>query len=164
VDTISCATGKQDRRIGNPGLNRAFLGYGQPESPGLGRIRDNAITLKKSTENPGPKQPWITPFSPQNKSVSVKSKSVSGFAMPKPTGFTPVNRSGRPSVFGLVCAEDNWGDGLLHMAKNEGLFSEVSDPAGDLWGDTLSRTRFSDGDVRGGMARPGQNTHSFMQN
>jgi hypothetical protein len=94
VDTISRGTGKRDRRIGNPGLNRACLGYGRQESPDLGRIRDHAITLKKSTKNPGPKMPRITPFSPPNKSVSQKTKSVSGFAMPKTAGFTPVKRSG----------------------------------------------------------------------
>ena len=41
---------------------------------------------------------------------------------------------------------------------------DVPDPVGVLWGDTISRTRFSDGDDGGARTRPGQNTHEFMKN
>jgi hypothetical protein len=40
VDTVSCGTGKRDRRIGNPGLNRAFLGYG---FSGSGKVSGTGI-------------------------------------------------------------------------------------------------------------------------
>ena len=90
VDIISCGTGKRDRRIANPGPYRAYLGYGLL----AGLVLHFFNPSRKSTENPGPAQPRITLFSLPDKSVSQKSKSVSGSGMPKTANFTPEDRVG----------------------------------------------------------------------
>jgi len=41
VDIVSCGTGKRDRRIGNPGLYRACLGYGLPVIAKRGLFKRN---------------------------------------------------------------------------------------------------------------------------
>ena len=49
---------KRDRRIANPGTNRAYLGYGISE----GQILIFPITRRKVPSNPGPVRPRIIPL------------------------------------------------------------------------------------------------------
>jgi len=90
VDIVSCGTGKRDRRIANPGVYRAYPGYGLQAGP----VLHFSDPVWKSTENPGPELPQITYFSHPDKSVSQKTKSVSSFYMPKTTDFTYEIRPG----------------------------------------------------------------------
>jgi hypothetical protein len=55
-------------------------------------------------------------------------------------------------------------DGLQHREMKRRPVLGVSDPAGDLKGDTISRTGFSDGEGRGEGTRPGQIRPSLLQN
>jgi len=90
VDTVSCGTGKRDRRIGNPGPYRAYPGYGLP----AGRVLHFPDPSRKSTDNQGPARPRITCFSHPDKSVSQKTKSVSGYGLSKTAHFTSVEPPG----------------------------------------------------------------------
>lgn len=145
VDTVSRGTRKRDRRIANSGLNRAFLGYGWQGSPGQGRIQDHAITPKRVLKIRALTRPGSPRFLPRTCQFRQKPSQFPGRSCQKqpvlPRGTAPT----RPSVFGLVCAEDNSWDGLLHMAKNEGLFWTSRIRQGIGRGDTIPGTRFSDG-------------------
>ena len=91
--------------------------------------------------------PRITPFSHQNKSVSQKTMSVSGFAMPKTAGFTPVERSGPAKrIWACLCRGQLRGSGSCTWQKKKACFGSHGSGR-DLW-----RLSFvSDFDIRNGI-------------
>ena len=65
--------------------------------------------------------------------------------MPKTADLRRISGPVRSSVFRRICAEDNMGAGVLHVAGKEGLFWESRIRQGIGRGDTIPGTRFSDG-------------------